>query len=90
MFKTCVTGLDNMDFLQNAIIQLGARHIKYHSGEKREYYLAGETFIYTLKTILNERTNDPFSEELEEAWFRMYNFVADMMMSSYDATKNAA
>jgi len=58
-----------MDMLSKAIVSLGSRHIKYHSGERREYIIVGECFMFTLNNMVNEKAK--MTDDVQEAWFRI-------------------
>lgn len=62
-----------MDLLANNIRMLGSRHTKYHSGERREYILIGECFLFTLQNMNCD--NEKYTDEVEEAWFRVCIFL---------------
>jgi hemoglobin-like flavoprotein len=60
--------------------QLGARHRGY--GVRTDHYEAmRESLLTALRTVLGEQ----FTDEVEEAWTRLYGLLAEMMMDGASA-----
>jgi hemoglobin-like flavoprotein len=65
------------------VSELGTRHGAYRV-QSRHYHAAREALIGALADHLAPLWND----EVEEAWRRAYNLVAEMMMAAADAERS--
>ena len=82
MLATAVNGLKDLDAIEPAVQNLGARHVGY--GVKEEHYdSVGAALLFTLGKGLG----DDFTPEVEAAWTETYGILAGVMI---DAQKAAA
>jgi nitric oxide dioxygenase len=83
--KALVDAISSFPDFAPRVRDLGRRHAGYRV-RARHYHAAGEALIGALADHLDER----WSNELEVAWRRAYNLVAEMMMSAGGAHRPAA
>jgi serine/threonine protein kinase/class 3 adenylate cyclase/hemoglobin-like flavoprotein len=77
MLAAAVKGLDRLDELKPVLEDLGRRHAGY--GVRVEHFAAvEECLLYTIKTI----TGDDFTLDVQLAWTRIYNFIAQTMIEA--------
>lgn len=83
MINTAVNGLDRLAEIVPAVEALGERHVGY--GVTDEHYdTVGEALIWTLGAGLG----DDFTDEVKDAWVKVYTVLADTMKGA--AAKVAA
>ena len=73
-----VRSLYRLEAIEEALHQLGKRHIDYGVTEAH-YDIVGEALIWTLGQGLGEA----FTAEVEAAWVKTYETVADIAKRSY-------
>ena len=77
MVAAAVKGLDRLDELKPVLEDLGRRHAGY--GVKIEHFAAVEAcLMYMLKTLIGE----DFTLDVQLAWTRIYNFIAQTMIEA--------
>jgi len=75
--EAIVEAIASFDEFRARVADLGARHAAY--GVQAKHYLAvGEALVASLAAHLGDR----WDENLETAWRRAYNLVAETMMSA--------
>lgn len=87
MLAEAIAGLSNFDRLMPTLMELGARHAGY--GVKDSHYkAAGDALIWTLERVLANH----FTDDVEQAWVRVYLLIAATMQAGADevATMQAA
>uniref|UniRef100_G3NSS7 X globin n=1 Tax=Gasterosteus aculeatus TaxID=69293 RepID=G3NSS7_GASAC len=75
-----VARLDQMERLEALALELGKGHYHYNAPPKYYSYVGAE-FIGAVQPILKER----WTEELEEAWKTLFQFVTGLMQRGYQA-----
>lgn len=74
MINTAVAGLDGLDRLVPAVMDLGRRHVGY--GVRDAHYdTVGAALLWTLEQGLG----DAFTAEVKDAWAAVYGVLADVM-----------
>lgn len=77
MLHLIVNGLTDLDALQPLIQALGRDHLAY--GVRDEHYQMVETaLMWSLRQTLHER----FTPDVENAWIKLYDRVADTMKAA--------
>lgn len=74
---SAVIGLEDLDALVPIIQDMGRRHATYGVTDAH-YDSVGEALIWTLKQGLG----DAWSDDVQEAWTRIYRLIADTMQSA--------
>ncbi len=77
MITIVVNGLDYLDELLPAVVDLGRRHLEYRVTE-RMYDTVGESLLWALGQGLGAG----FTADVEEAWATTYNSLAEIMKSA--------
>lgn len=77
MLNLIVIRLDRLDELNDEIVALAKRHIKY-GVRPGHYRLIGNALIWTLRQGLGRDWN----EEINEAWTRCYAILSETMISA--------
>jgi hemoglobin-like flavoprotein len=77
-----VEAIVSFDEFRSRVADLGARHAAY-GVRARHYPAVGEALVASLAAHLGER----WDEELEAAWRRAYNLVAETMMTAQQAVQ---
>lgn len=85
MIARMVAGLDDPDSLIGDIEELGERHDGY-GVQEGDYDAVGEALLWTLKAGLG----DAFTPEVREAWARVYQLAAVVMIRAADAARRRA
>jgi hemoglobin-like flavoprotein len=75
--KTAVDGLGDIDHVAPFLTRLGARHVRY-GVQPHHYRAVGQALIRALAAHLDEG----WDEDLEAAWRRAFNLVAELMMEA--------
>jgi hemoglobin-like flavoprotein len=77
MLAAAVKGLDRLEELRPILQDLGRRHAGY--GVRIEHFAAvEECLLYLVKTF----TGDEFNLDVQLAWVRIYNFIAQTMIEA--------
>jgi len=77
MLAAAVKGLDRLDELKPVLEDLGRRHASY--GVRIEHYSpVEECLLHTIKTM----TGSDFNLDVQLAWTRIYNFIAQTMIEA--------
>jgi len=77
MLAAAVKGLDRLDDLKPVLEDLGRRHFAY--GVRVEHFApVEECLIYIVKTFMG----DDFNLDVQLAWTRIYNFIAQTMIEA--------
>jgi hemoglobin-like flavoprotein len=77
MVKTVVEGLSHPEIIIPAIQDLGRRHNEY--GVSPEQY---KTFGDCLINTIEEELGNDFNKATQQAWFKLYNLLAEEMMEN--------
>lgn len=77
MLTVALKGLDKLDEIVPTVRQLGARHVDYGVKEE-DYDTVAEALIYTLEQGLG----DALTEDVKEAWVKVYGVLADTMKAA--------
>lgn len=81
-----VDGLDETEKLTPTLRELGARHVQY-GVTAANYDIVGDALLWTLQKALK----DEYTDEMNEAWAALYNFLSESMKSgARRATESAA
>jgi hemoglobin-like flavoprotein len=75
-----VEAIASFDEFRARVADLGVRHAAY-GVQARHYHAVGEALVASLAAHLGDR----WDENLETAWRRAYNLVAETMMSAQQA-----
>lgn len=78
-----VSSIDRLDTFKPHLQKLGQNHIKY-GAEPGHYAVVGEALLWTLQQGLGEA----FTEEVAEAWTKLYTFVAESAIEAYEPQLN--
>ena len=84
MLSLIVSKLDKLDELSEDIKQLAIRHEEY-GVRPGHYKLVGDALLWTLAKGLGKN----WTEELAQAWFICYTFLADTMILAGGSTRKA-
>ncbi len=77
MINTAVNALNELESVVPAIQEMGVRHVAY--GVKPEDYdSVGAALIWTLEAGLG----DAFTDEVKDAWVKVYTTLADTMKAA--------
>ena len=78
-----VEAIASFDEFRSRVADLGARHAAY-GVQVRHYHAVGEALVASLAAHLGERWNG----DLDAAWRRAYNLVAETMMSAQQTVQS--
>ncbi len=76
VFSTTISQLDHIEVLDDYLGSLGRRHTRILGVEPFQYELMGRALMRTL----SDRFEDDFTNEVEEAWFTLYNYIANKFL----------
>ncbi len=82
MVRVTVRGLDRLEKLHPALVEMGARHIAY--GVEASHY---EPMKQALLLAFREEMGAEFTAEIEQAWSAAYDVMAEAMLSAERARK---
>jgi hemoglobin-like flavoprotein len=85
MLATVVAGLDRLEALRPAIIDLGRRHTGF-GVEPHHYDIVAAALLQTLEQGLGSA----FTDNVREAWTTAYSILADEMIGGSEPLKKAA
>ena len=83
MIRVTVKGLSRVDQIYPALVDMGARHIRY--GVKDSHY---EPMKEALLLAFSEEMGDAFTPEIRQAWNEAYDLMAEAMLSSTPVHRN--
>ena len=81
----CVNGLKNFETIQNAVVELGKRHVDYDVKDEH-YEVVGNALLYTLEVGLGDR----FTSEVQDAWADTYQTLATIMIEAGNQARAAS
>ena len=73
-----ISQLENLQRVHDILTSLGKRHSRIIGVEVTHYELVGNALIRTLQ----DRCGDKFTIELENAWIKLYSFMANLMLQA--------
>lgn len=79
MITVAVKSLDQLETIIPAVQALGQRHVTY-GVTKDQYAIVGQVLIWTLEAGLKE----DFTDEVREAWVKVYTLLAGVATQAYD------
>lgn len=75
MLNILINGMDVWDDIEPEIRKLGSRHARYGDFNEQDY----QNVMLALITVINKFRQEQ-SEEITEAWYAVFNQVADTML----------
>ncbi|CAN6675148.1 hypothetical protein TRVA0_097S00166 [Trichomonascus vanleenenianus] len=73
-----ISQLENLSRVNEILSSLGKRHSRIIGVDVGHFELVGNALLKTL----NDRLEDDFSIELENAWIKLYSYIANVMLQS--------
>lgn len=73
-----ISQLDNIPRVTDILISLGKRHSRIIGVEVQHYEIVGNALLKTLQ----DRAGPDFTIELENAWTKLYSFMANVMLQA--------
>jgi hemoglobin-like flavoprotein len=73
-----ISQLENLQRVNDILTSLGKRHSRIIGVEVVHYELVGNALLRTLQ----DRVGDGFTIDLENAWIKLYSYIANMMLQA--------